>query len=347
MYDESGDLMPGAVPTFTATSSIATVNAQGVVTAVGAGQGIITVSSGAASTEVKLVFTGHPAGVPGPRLSLGSRPFGVAVGADSMLLATQLAGAAMGKSRTDLSTFAGSIAVGAVPTSVANGAGADTAYVANQLSGSLGIVNRQTGVQVSTVAIPGDPFRVLKGPGDIVYVSSNIDSVFGVITPLQAIGWRFAVGADPNGMALGPGNASLYVTNMSSGDLTEINLVTLATARTIVLGGTPQEVLVSPDGTELYVANEGSLLQVVDLATGNVTSGGAGTGNLFGRAVLPDGKVLVGTRPGSGQVVVIDRVTRQVLSTVTTGGTPRRVSMDLLGSIAAVANESGWVDLIR
>ena len=50
--------------------------------------------------------------------------------------------------------------------------------------------------------------------------------------------------------------------------------------------------------------------------------------------------------PG-GEVVLIDRVTRQLLNTVATGGTPRRVAMDLLGSIAAVANESGWVDLIR
>ena len=79
----------------------------------------------------------------------------------------------------------------------------------------------------------------------------------------------------------------------------------------------------------------------------SLQDGGAGTGNLFGLALSPDLKVLVGTRPGSGEVVLIDRVTRQLLNTVATGGTPRRVAMDLLGSIAAVANESGWVDLIR
>ena len=129
--------------------------------------------------------------------------------------------------------------------------------------------------------------------------------------------------------------------------MSELDIASFTVSRTITLGGVPQDVVISPDGTELYVANEGSLLQVVNLATGNVTFGGTGTENLFGLALSPDGKALVGTRPGSGQVVVIDRVTRQLMNTVSTGGRPRRVAIDLLGSVAAVANESGWVDLIR
>jgi YVTN family beta-propeller protein len=195
--------------------------------------------------------------------------------------------------------------------------------------------------------VPGDPFRVIVGYGPLIFVSSNIDSVFVINTTMQAIVGRGAVGADPNGMALSTDGTNLYVTNMSSGDLSEVALSSFTVARTFVLGGVPQDVVISPDNTELYVANEASLLQVVNLATGNVTNGGNGTENLFGLALSPDGKVLVGTRPGSGQVVLIDRASRQVVTTISTGGTPRRVAFDLLGSVAAVANEQGWVDLIR
>ena len=148
-------------------------------------------------------------------------------------------------------------------------------------------------------------------------------------------------------MALSSDRATLYVTNMTSGTLSVVDLGSFTVARTIALGGVPQDVVVSPDGTELYVANEAGLLQIVDLASDNVTNGGAGTEYLFGMALSPDGKVLVGSRPGSGQVVVIDRVSRQLLTTINTTGTPRRVAFDLLGSVAAVANEGGWVDLIR
>jgi YVTN family beta-propeller protein len=348
IYNERGVLMPNAVAGFTTSSGIATVTGLGVVTAIGAGQGTITVTSGAASTNVPLVFTGHPAGVPGPRLTLGFRPFGVAVGSDSVLLATQLDAATMGKSRTDLATFPASISVGGTPTSVVIGPGPEAAYVANQ-GGDISFVNVPTATTFSSVAVPGSVFRVIIGYGDppVIYVAGNSDSVFAINTLTQAIIRRVEVGLDPNGLALAPSGGALYVTNMSGGTLSEVELGGFTVTRTIVLGGTPQDVVVSPDGTELYVANESGLLQVVNLGTGNVTDGGTGTDHLFGLALSPDNKVLVGTRQGPGQVVLIDRATRQVITTLNTGGVPRRVAFDLLGSIAAVANEAGWVDLIR
>ncbi len=289
----------------------------------------------------------HPEGVLGPRLTLADRPFGVAVSRDSVILATQLDAAAMGRGRTNLNTFSGSVAVGSVPTSVAI-APSGVAYVANQFSGDVGVVPAGANAQTGSVAVPGDPFYVtVSSDSRTVYVSSNIDSVFVINTATSAITARIAVGADPNGLALSPNGSRLYVTNMSSGNLSDVDLGTSTVSRTITLGGVPQGVVASPDGNEIYVANEGGLLQVINVGTGNVTTGGAGTGSLFGLALSPDGEVLIGTRPSAGEVVLINRATRQVRTTVTTGGAPRRVALDLMGTMAVVANETGWVDLIR
>jgi YVTN family beta-propeller protein len=48
-----------------------------------------------------------------------------------------------------------------------------------------------------------------------------------------------------------------------------------------------------------------------------------------------------------GRVVVIDRGTLSVCATIDTGGKPRRIAFDRTGRLAIIANEAGWVDLVR
>src|SRR5471032_568019 len=50
----------------------------------------------------------------------------------------------------------------------------------------------------------------------------------------------------------------LYVTNETSGDLTVIDLATMAPVGTIPLGKRPRGIAASPDGNRLYVALSGS-----------------------------------------------------------------------------------------
>lgn len=343
--DGDGNAISGTI-TWTG-STVATVSTTGLLTSIAAGQGTVTATAGTISTQVPVVITGHPAGVLGPRLPLGNRPFGIAVGTDSVLLATQLDGGTVGKGRTDLVSFPASIVVGSIPTDVTFSASALEGYVANQGTHDLGLLSVAAGTQPASVPVPGDPFRVRRGTGSIVYLTGNADSVFAINTVSQQIVGRVAVGLDPNGIAVSADGSRLYVTNLNSGDLSEINTGTMTVVRTIPLGGVPQDVVVSPDGTELYVANESGAMQVVTLSSGLVTAASSATGGLFGLALSPDGARLVGSRPLSGAVIFIDRSTRAVLGSVATGGFPRRVAFDLLGSIVAVANESGWVDLIR
>ena len=103
--DADGNAISGTI-TWTG-GTVATVSATGLLTSIAAGQGTVTATAGTISTNMPVVITGHPAGVLGPRLPLTNRPFGIAVGADSVLLATQLDGGTVGKGRTNLASFPG------------------------------------------------------------------------------------------------------------------------------------------------------------------------------------------------------------------------------------------------
>ena len=49
----------------------------------------------------------------------------------------------------------------------------------------------------------------------------------------------------------------------------------------------------------------------------------------------------------NGLVQVVDPATRMVVRTITMGGTPREVATDAARHQVLVANEAGWVDIIR
>jgi YVTN family beta-propeller protein len=111
-------------------------------------------------------------------------------------------------------------------------------------------------------------------------------------------------------------------------------------------GQTLQEVVVSGDGRELYVGNEDGHIAVLDVASGNVVARLA-LGAIFGMAIGPDGNTLFVARSLDGTIQAIDRTTRQTIFSAKIGGAPRRVKFDPEGRWILVANESGWLDILR
>jgi YVTN family beta-propeller protein len=110
---------------------------------------------------------------------------------------------------------------------------------------------------------------------------------------------------------------------------------------------------VSPDGTELYVANESGFLEIWNLTTGERSasiplSGAveAPTPGGFGLALSPDAEQIY-VAAGYNGLVVVDRQTRAVVNRIRTGGDPRRVAFTTAVSPAVVTNSGGWVDFIR
>jgi len=127
-----------------------------------------------------------------------------------------------------------------------------------------------------------------------------------------------------------------YITNMGSNTVSVIDIATNKVTATVNVGLDPLGVVVSPDSTKVYVANEGGTVSVIDTATNTVTAT-VNVGNCpYGIAVSPDGtKVFVTSQ---SKVSVIDTSTYNVVGTVSVGDFPIGVAVSPDGKKVYVTN---------
>jgi YVTN family beta-propeller protein len=290
----------------------------------------------------------HPAGTSIQLAVVRDRPYGIAVSESGLVLVSRLDAAQLSRLSLSNQTEQGTIGVGLIPTDVVLSPEGDVAYVANQFSQNVGVVNVQSGQQVAQVSVTGDPFRVLvSADGGTVYATSNADKVFVINAATRSVVRSIAVGLDPNGMALSPSEDFLYVSGQTDGTLAKVNPATGQVVTTVNVCPAPQEVVMSPSGDEVYVACLGGGLEVrraSDLG-GITTIAGASGG--FGMAMSPDGVQLYVTQTLLGTIAVIDRTSRSLVTSIAVGGNPRRVRFSESGETAVVADETGAVAFIR
>lgn len=349
VIDPTGDTLPGQPLTFQSGNPlVVTVSGAGLVRSAGpAGSTLITVRSGAlfAFAAVSVADTSIVT-----RLPLSARPYGVAASPSRVVYVSRLDAASLARVDLPAMAFSGAAIVGTVPTFVTFDPAGTTAYVTNQLSGTVGVVDVATNVQTSTIPVLGDPFIVRVSPDNqLVWVTTNVNSLFAIDVGSTTVAHRFDFTDGPSaGLAFHPTNDSLIYASVIGGVVHEIDFRRDTVLRTFAVGGLPQAIAVAPDGSELYLANESAgELQVVNLQTGALLAPvflGAGP---FDLALSPDGTKIWVTLQGSGLVRVLDRASRTILRTIATGGRPRRVAFDPGSSTVVVANEAGWVDFLR
>jgi YVTN family beta-propeller protein len=352
--DENGNVTSLAGVTFTVGGQlVADVSDAGLLSALEPGNDTVVVKLGEDSVTIQIVVDypdgiTHPQGVVGSTVELGSRPFGAAVSSQGAVLITQLDAATVARGTLSGQTLGTSIPVGAVPTDVTVDAAGAYAYVTNQFSSNIGVIDLGTNTQVATIPVSGDPFRVRLSPdGSSLFVTGNADSLFIIDVQSREITGRLGIGLDANGLAIERTGSLLYVSNQSDGTISEVDLTTNTVARTLTVGGHPQELVLSPGGTLLFVADETGSIQVWSLRDGSKRGDIGVPGGAFAMAVSPDWRQLYVTSAQGGAVYLLDWKTGAVLKTVTTGGTPRRIGFAADGSMAVVANEGGWVDFIE
>ncbi len=139
--------------------------------------------------------------------------------------------------------------------------------------------------------------------------------------------------------------------NCTNGTVSVINTATNAVTATILTGSQPFGVVVSPDGSRVYVANLGSnIVSVIDTANDTMTATIPVGVHPFGVAVNPDGSrvyVSLCASCANGTVSVIDTANDTVTATIPVGSTPQGVAVSPDGSRVYVANSgSGTVSVI-
>lgn len=290
----------------------------------------------------------HPAGVVAGEKMLGERPFGVAISSGGALLATQLDANSVGRGDAAVSAFTDSIPVGAVPTDVTIDSTGTYAYVTNQHSFNVGIVDLATNMEVDSIPIGVNTFRVrLTRDGTRLLVTTAGDWMYVIDVATRQITDSVLVGAAANGIALDYTGQYAYVSNQYSGSVDVVDLTSDQVVNSFNIGGHPQEVVLSPGSTVMFVADESGSVQVWSVRE-NVSRGTIDVpGGAFAMAVSPDWRQLYISSALGGAVYLIDWKTGATLSTVQTGGTPRRIAFTRDGLTAAVANEAGWVSIIQ
>jgi YVTN family beta-propeller protein len=274
---------------------------------------------------------------------LAGVPYGVAVSANGVMYASLIGTSALARGDFDARTFTRSVHVGLTPPHVVFNPAGTTAYATLQTGQGLAVVDVATNTLVSTVPLSSDGFNLAVAPnGQRVYVTTAAGTLYVIDASDNTVVTTLEVGAAANGLAFSPDGSVLYVSSRDAGTVVAINPQTNAVTRTYTLNGMPQRLAVAPDGSELYVANETSGLDVVNVASGAVTSTSFGTA-AYGLGLTPDGGYLYVLLPGVGELRVVNRITRAPVKTLFIGGTPRNVVFAADGTTALIANEQAIV----
>jgi YVTN family beta-propeller protein len=323
------------------------VSASGLVHAAGTAgdSAVVTVRGGGGEAEVPVRIYG----LAGRYTGLSGRPYAAGVSGGNVAYVGLLDAAQLVRADLPDTAFSPAVNVGNTPTEIAFNSAATYAYVTAQSDARVDVVDVSTNQWVDTIPVTGAPFEVLVAPGDsVLYVTTNADSVYGIRLATKAIVARFPTDATANGMVAR--DTMLYVSTRAGGTVIEFNLRTRSVGRTFAVGGVPQKLALSPDGQELYVANESGWVQFWDLVSGaqvgaNVDlPGSAGYG--IARSPVTGLLYVSSASYGGGNIHVVDPGTRTLLKTYTVGGATRRVVFDAAG-LGVVPNENGWVDFIR
>jgi len=148
------------------------------------------------------------------------------------------------------------------------------------------------------------------------------------------------VGTNPEGLAIRPDGAFVYVANNGSGDVSVINTTTNTVTATVSLGPNPIDIAVLPDGTIAYVTIAGADQVIAfDTATNSITSTfGVGT-SPFGIAARPTGGFVYVANQASDDVSILQGIT--FLGSIPVGDNPIDVAVSADGRVAYVTNASG------
>jgi len=347
VLDETGDTIRGVAVTWRSNdTSIATITGNGLATAKSkAGATLIMalygnrVGSGVLTVLDSMIVA---------RTNLAGRPHAAAIFAN-IAYVTQLDLARVSRANLPSQAFTANVSVGNTPTGIAFNSTGSRAYVTNQYSSTVSVVNVATNTVIDSIAVGNRPFEVIVAPGDSILYVAKIDSVYGIRLATNAIVARFAIPDAGNGIAIAR-DTLLYVSTHSGGTVVEFNLRTRTVGRTFAVGGVPQKMVVSPNGSELYIANESGYVQFWNIDTGlqigsNLALPSAG----YGMARRPSNGLLYVTSAyfGGGYIYVIDPVSRTLVHSSVVGGSTRHVVFTADGSIGLVANEGGWVDFLK
>ena len=198
---------------------------------------------------------------------------------------------------------------------------AGRAYITNQTSKNVSVINLANNTVVATIPVGGDPYGAVVSPdGSRAYVTSSNNVVSVINTSTNTIISTIPVGTSVVGICISPDGSNVYVANAGSANVSVINTATNTVSGVISTGAEPYGLAVSPDGSRLYVCSASQdILWVINTAT-KATIASIPVGREPEQiSVSPDGSLVYVLNVTHGDISVINTSSNTVTSTISLG----------------------------
>lgn len=209
------------------------------------------------------------------------------------------------------------------------------AYIANEDSNNISVIDTTTGKVTATISVGSNPVGVAINPdGTKVYVANAHSNDVSIIdTATNDVIATVSAGKSPQGIAVSPSGKWVYVTNLGSNTVSVIDTTSNTVVNTVKTGRSPTGVAVSPDGKKVYVTDNGDkTVSIIDAAINKVTATVSVGRSPKEIAVTPDGSRVYVANSESASISVIDSITNTVTDTVKVGGAPFGVAVNPEGT---------------
>ena len=213
---------------------------------------------------------------------------------------------------TATNTVTSIIPVGQYPNGIVVTSDGTKVYVTNCGSNDISVIDTATNTVTATMSLAFSPLGIAVSPdGSKVYVTNDDEDgkLFVINTTTNTVAATVPVGLYPNGIVVTPDGSKVYVSELwtessrydrgGSSEVSVVNTTTNTVTARIPVGHEPGALAVNPDGTQVYVTNQGSPIDyvyfpgsvsVINTETDTVTTTLPIGHWPNGIAVTPDGK---------------------------------------------------------
>jgi DNA-binding beta-propeller fold protein YncE len=294
----------------------------------------------------------HPVGTPSGKLAIAGSPSGIAVSAGGAAYVTLLDKNEIARfAAAAPTTLASSIPVAVQPMHVVFNRAGTTAFVAASDLDRWAVYSLDVASGTLPFARPmfGPPYQVaLSRDESRLFVLTFGDPARVYSVPLTGLlgaqSFIVQIPGKPRALAVSPTTGALFVaTSTRVARLDPATLEIQAITGPVFVDS--EDVVVPPDGSRVWFGSLAGNLVALDASSLDKVAEVAHGADVYGLAMSPDGAQLWAT--SLGELLVVDPSRGSIVTRLTLGGTAAHIAFDRAGTTAFVANESGWVDVIR
>ncbi|MEY9787405.1 YVTN family beta-propeller protein [Sinorhizobium fredii] len=232
------------------------------------------------------------------------------------------------RSKRSLANSCRLLAVALVGLTTPGSAFADYAYVTNQSSSDLSVIDLDRMVEVGRISVPGQPAGIAVAPelGAVFTVSPDSKMLRRYGIPAGAPAAERRLDGGPIGVAVDERRGRVFVSDWYNSRVFVIAADSLATLNVLSTGSAPAGLALSHDGQWLATADrDANQVSIFDAETLTLRHRVAVGSRPFGVTFSPDGRVF-SADVGSNTVTAVDPVSGRVLGHAATRERPYAVA---------------------